>query len=144
MDTTTAPAPVPPTAATTPVDRFLRAVTSADIAAAAHEIYAPDAVLDAVVPNWRFGVRGAAAIGDTYAGWFAQPGRFEELRRQPLPGGELVEYTLTWEENGVPFLARHAHVLILDAEGRIAADNVWCGGRWDAALMAEMEAAGAG
>jgi hypothetical protein len=126
----------------TAIDRFLDAVTSATVPTAAPEIYAPDAVLDAVVPNWRFTVQGSQAVADTYAGWFADPGRFEELRRVALPDGELVEYTLTWEENGVPHAGRHVHVLTLDAAGRITADHVWCGGRWDAALLAEMAAAG--
>jgi hypothetical protein len=29
-------------------------------------------------------------------------------------------------------------------DGRIVADKVWCGGRWPAALLAEMEAAAHG
>ena len=37
--------------------------------------------------------------------------------------------------------ARQVHVLELDPAGRIAHDNMWCGGRWSAALLAEMEAA---
>jgi hypothetical protein len=42
---------------------------------------------------------------------------------------------------GVPHAARQAHVLELDGEGRIAHDHMWCGGRWPATLLAEMEAA---
>ena len=35
--------------------------------------------------------------------------------------------------------AHHVHVLTVDsARDRIATDRVWCGGRWDAALLAQM------
>ena len=63
----------------TAVDAFLAAVTGATIpeCQAWHE----DAVLSATVPNWRFHRYGAGAIRDEYAGWFADRGRFEHLRR---------------------------------------------------------------
>jgi hypothetical protein len=127
---------------TTSVDRFLEAVRTATIPQA--DVWAPDARLDATVPEWRFTAEGAGAIRETYAAWFNAPGRFEELRRLPTPEGEVVEYLLAWEEGGVPHTAHHAHLLTLDGEGRIASDHVFCGGRWDAALMAEMEAAALG
>jgi hypothetical protein len=95
------------------------------------------------VPNWRFTAGGADAIRATYAGWFADPGRFEELRRLPTATGVVVEYLLTWEDAGVPHAAHHVHLLTLAPDGRIADDHVFCGGRWDAALLAEMAAAGA-
>ena len=81
-----------------------------------------------------------AALKDEYAHWFADPGRFEELRRIPFPDGEVVEYVLTWVESGVPHAAHHVHVLDV-ADGRIARDTVVCGGRWPASLLAEMQAA---
>jgi len=34
--------------------------------------------------------------------WYADAGSFEELTRSPLPSGEFVEFTLRWEEGGVP------------------------------------------
>ncbi|MGE3285382.1 MAG: hypothetical protein AB7J32_04650 [Pseudonocardia sp.] len=129
----TAPAP-----STTTVDRFLDAVAAGTVSA---DLYTDDVVLDAVVPNWRFAVTGAAAVAAEYARWFADPGRLEELRRLPTATGEVVEYTLCWTERGVPHAGRHVHVLDLGADGRIAADHVWCGGRWPASLLAEMEAA---
>lgn len=139
--TATAASPRGPAGAPTSVDRFLDAVRAATIPEA--DVWAPDARLDATVPEWRVAAEGADAIRSTYATWFDAPGRFEELRRLPTPGGEVVEYLLAWEEDGVPHTAHpahHAHLLDLDAEGRIVSDHVFCGGRWDAALMAEMEA----
>ncbi len=47
----------------------------------------------------------------------------------------------------MPHASHHCHVLTIDPfldGGRIVADQVWCGGRWPAALLAEMEATGHG
>ncbi len=97
-------------------------------------------MLDATVPNWRFVRRGQGAVRAELSGWFADAGRFDTLRRTPLPDGELVEFDLAWEEGGVPHACRQAHVLLL-RDGRIAQDTVWCGGRWPASLLADMEEA---
>jgi hypothetical protein len=82
----------------------------------------------------------------TDARWFADPGQFGEFRRFPVraDGGpsEIVEYTLSWTENGVPHAAHHMHLLTV-RDDHIVADTVMCGGRWPAALLAEMEAADA-
>ncbi|MGD9528106.1 hypothetical protein [Pseudonocardia sp.] len=132
----TAPTAAPTAPLTSTVDRFLDAVAAGAVTA---DLYADDVVLDAVVPDWRFAVAGPAAVAAEYARWFADPARIEELRRLRTATGEVVEYTLCWTEQGVPHAARHVHVLDLGADGRIVADHVWCGGRWPAALLAEME-----
>lgn len=119
------------------VDSFLSAVEAGEIPSCT--AWSADAVLDATVPEWRFHRRGAAAIREQYAGWFADPGRFERLRRLPVPGGEVVEYVLTWAEQGVPHAAHHVHLLQVEGD-RIVADTVVCGGRWPASLLAEMQA----
>jgi hypothetical protein len=120
------------------VERFLAAVEGGRIPEC--DAWADDASLDATVPNWRMGRQGAEAIRAEYARWFADPGRFEELRRLPFAGGEVVEYVLAWEEAGVPHAAHHVHILTV-SDDRIVADTVMCGGRWPASLLAEMEAA---
>ena len=127
---------------TSPVDEFLNAIETATIADCG--AWSADATLDATVPNWRLHASGAEAIRAEYARWFADPGRFDELRRHPLGGGEseVIEYTLSWTENGVPHAAHHMHLLTV-ADGSIVADTVMCGGRWPAGLLAEMEAASA-
>ncbi len=103
-------------------------------------VFDDDAVLDATVPNWRFTTRGAPAVQTELSRWYADPGSFRELRRTPIGGGELVEFTLTWEEAGVPHMVHQAHILRL-RDGRVASDTAFCGGRWPAPLIAEMEAA---
>jgi hypothetical protein len=117
------------------VDRLLAAIEAGT--PPPEDVFGDDVVVDATVPNWRFSVRGSDAVRDQLAGWFRDPGRFEELSRQPLPGGELVEFTLTWEEHGVPHACHQVHVLSV-GDGRIRADTAFCGGRWPASLLAEM------
>ena len=124
------------TADTQAVDAFLGAVEHGTIGSCS--AWAPDAVLDATTPGWRFRMVGPAAIRTEYAQWFADPGRFEELRRIAIPGGEVVQYLLTWTENGAPHAAHHMHVFEV-SHGRIDADTVMCGGRWPASLLAEMQ-----
>ena len=124
------------------IDKFLNAIQTATIPAC--DAWSDDATLDATVPNWRLHAKGADAIRAEYARWFGNPGQFGELRRCPVSGGpnEVIEYTLSWTENGVPHAAHHMHLLTVE-DGHIVADTVMCGGRWPASLLAEMEAADA-
>ena len=119
----------------TAVDQFLAAIQAGTIAGCG--AWSADAVLDATVPNWRFQLTGPDAIRSEYAKWFGDPGTFEDLRRLPTQDGEVLDYTLTWTEAGVPHAAHHAHILTVE-DGLIAADTVLCGGRWPASLLAEM------
>lgn len=118
-----------------PVEQYLAAIEGAAMAVC--DTLSDDMTLDATVPNWRFTVRGEAAVRAELARWYADPGTFEQLKRTPLPTGELVEFTLRWEEAGVPHAVHQAHILDV-SDGRITRDVVWCGGRWSAALLAEM------
>lgn len=120
-----------------PIDRLLAGIEAGAIPG---DVFSDDAVLDATVPNWRFSVHGGEAVREQLAGWFADPGRFLTLERTALTGGELVEFTLTWTEDSGEHTCHQAHVLRL-ADGRVASDTVFCGGRWPAALVAEMQAA---
>jgi hypothetical protein len=120
------------------VDRFLSTITSAGFGVDPG-VYATTAHLDATVPGWRFTCDGADAIHKNYSRWFADPGTFAELHRTPIDSGEVVEYTLCWVEGGVPHAAHHLHVLKVDAAAdRIVEDRVFCGGRWDQALLDRM------
>jgi hypothetical protein len=122
------------------VDEFLQAIEKAGIPGC--DVWSADATLDATVPNWRLHRTGPDAIRSEYARWFADPAQIGELRRYQVADGsaEVIEYTLSWVERGVPHAAHHLHVLTV-RDGRIVADTVFCGGRWPASLLAEMEAA---
>ncbi len=127
------------------IDRFLDAIESATIPGC--DLWSADAKLDATVPNWRLHATGPDAIRAEYSRWFADPGKVHDLRRFAIAdaaegASDVVEYTLSWQENGVPHAAHHMHLLTV-RDDRIVADTVLCGGRWPAGLLAEMEAAGA-
>jgi hypothetical protein len=119
-----------------PVDALLDAIIAGDVRG---ELFTDDIVLDATVPNWRFRAQGRADVTGELRGWFGDPGHFEELRRDALPDGELVEFTLHWVEEGVLHACHQAHVIRL-RDGRICADTAFCGGRWPAPLIARMAA----
>jgi hypothetical protein len=122
---------------TDPVTAFLAGIEGA---ALPDDIFCEDMVLDATVPNWRFRVQGSGAVRDELGRWYADLGRFEEVRRSRIDDGELVEFTLSWEEAGVPHTCHQAHVVRL-RDDRISSDTVFCGGRWPQSLMAQMQAA---
>lgn len=135
---TTTPGPAQRLGAHT-VDLLLDAISAGTGVPAG--LLSTSAALDATVPRWRFAVRGAEAVARQYSEWFNWPGVFEELERFEVDGGEVVCYLLSWTERGVPHAAHHCHVLRFGPDGRIAADRFFCGGRWDAGLLAEMAAA---
>ena len=118
-----------------PVERFLAAIEGAAMGAC--NALSPEMTLDATVPNWRYQVEGSTAVKDELSRWYADAGTFEELKRTTLPTGELVEFTLRWEVGGVPYAVHQAHVVEV-TDGWITKDQVWCGGRWSATLLAEM------
>ncbi len=127
MSTTTTP---------TVVDRLLVVVGGGEPGI---DLFSPTAELDATCPGWRSSVTGDA-VRHQFAASFADPGELEELERQPTPVGGVLTYTAAWVEGGVPHAAHHVHVLTI-VDDRITRDQFWCGGRWPAPLLAEMEAA---
>lgn len=122
----------------TAIDSFLIAVEAATVGDL--DVFADEVVLDATVPNWRMRQTGVGTVRRQLASWFADPGHFEALERTPLPDGELVEFELTWLEGGLPFACHQVHRLRVEGD-RIVSDTVFCGGRWPAALLAQMEEA---
>ncbi|MGH2693567.1 MAG: hypothetical protein ACRDJJ_02010 [Actinomycetota bacterium] len=92
---------------TNPVDRFIQAVETAGFADT--DVFADEAVSDTTVPNWRLQVHGAPELRAQYAKWFDHPAELAEVRRTPLPDGELLEYTRTWTQDGVPHKGHHVH-----------------------------------
>lgn len=134
--TTTAP---PATGLSPTVERFLAAIVRG--AGVPPDLLAPEATLDATMPGWRFEVTGRDAVARQYDIWFATPATFEELERYATETGEVATYLLAWVEAGTPYAAHHCHLLSLDGDGRITRDLFFCGGRWDAARLAEMAVA---
>ncbi len=122
----------------TSVDRLLELISQGRGSEAA-ALYAPHALLDATVPEWRFQKRGGQSIAEVWSRWFDEPGRFDELDRMRLPDGEVIRYVEASQSNGTTFTVHHCHVLTLDeTTGLIARHHVWCGGRWYPPRRAEM------
>jgi hypothetical protein len=117
------------------IDRFLSGVEAGQMP---DDLFSDEADLDATVPNWRFQVHGGEAVQAELARWYADPGQFLAVERTPIPGGELVEFTLSWVEEGVPHRVHQAHILQV-AQGRVSRDTAFCGGRWPADLLRQME-----
>ncbi len=97
-------------------------------------------MLDATVPHWRYERAGAADVAAELTSWYAAPTTLESVVRRDVAGGEVVELDLSWVEDGVPHAAHQVHLIAHDGH-RISADTIICGGRWPAALLADMEAA---
>ena len=123
------------------IDRFIHSIEQASVPES--RAFAVDATLDATVPNWRYTVSGGTNVEAELARWFADPGRFEEFAVTQLEDGALLQFVLTWEEDGEPHMCHQAHRLEV-RDGLIAKDTAFCGGRWGAALQAEMADAAAG
>jgi len=106
------------------------------------DLFVGDAGFDATVPNWRFSLRGADQISAQLTAWFSfeEPARYDELRRIPTPTGEVVHLSVAWRERGVLHAAHQSLTIDLE-DGAIGGIGLWCGGRWPASLLAEMEAA---
>ena len=121
------------------VDRFLEAVGGAGFAGT--EAFAENAVSDSTVPNWRLQLHSGPEIRAKYSAWFDYPATLAEVRRTPLPDGELLEYTRSWTQDGVPHKGHHIHRFKI-VNDQIVEDAHWCGGRWNEGILKEITAAG--
>jgi len=99
--------------------------------------YAPDAVLDCHVPNWRFQVQGPDAIAANFRGWWPVAGRVIVQRAQELDTGVLVQFERWSLENGDELSTREVHILDLTG-GRITDHVVFCAGKFTPELRAQM------
>ena len=104
------------------VGRYLAAIEQARMGDC--DVLNPDVLLDATVPNWRYSVRGNEAVRTELSRWYGNAGTFEELTRTELPSGELVEFSLRWEEDVIPHAVHQAHILRQQVLHTVAEDGV--------------------
>ena len=127
-----------PTTTTTATQRWLNAIAGG--AGMPDDLFAEDVVFDATVPNWRYETTGRAAVTSELAQWYRHPTTVERRQERTIDGGVAIELDLSWEDGGVPHAAHQLHLLSIE-DGRITRDVAFCGGRWHADLIADMEAA---
>jgi hypothetical protein len=110
----------------TAVDNFLAAIEQERIDSC--EAWAPNCVADTNTPGGRRYLYGPEDIRAEYRQWFAGVTSLDALRRWPVPGGEIVQYTQRLDKEDGPYWAHHLHVLEL-IDGLIVRDTVFCGGQ---------------
>ena len=116
---------------------YRHAVQAGD-AGALTGLYAPDVLLDAHVPGWRFQVQGREAVADQMC-VLPRPGRFTAFDGEPTASGLLIQFEWRQDEDAGGALVRQLHTWRLD-EGRIAEHVVFCAGVWGRQLQARMAA----
>ena len=118
-------------------ERYRVAVEARDHAQLA-ELYHPDVLLDAHVPNWRFQVQGREAVVEHTAGGLPGPGRFVTFEAESTASDDLlVQFEWRQDVAGGGPLVRQLHRLRLDA-GRIIEQVLFCAGIWNPGLQERM------
>lgn len=118
-----------------PVERAVAALLHGDRAAMA-ALYAPDALLDVNVPQWRFQLTGPAGIDALLDEELGAPGRqCTALRRTDTADGVLVETAVRFRAADGERYWRDQHHFVFDG-GLVVEHVVYCTGIWDAATQA--------
>ena len=112
-------------------DRVRAVVESGGSNDAVAALYAPDALLDANVPTWRFQCKGIADIAAQLQQWYGEsPARVEEIREWPAGSGSVVEYVERGTMGGQPVSSRALNLLFVE-EGKVVRHIYYCTGPWD-------------
>lgn len=105
------------------------------------DLYAPDAVLDMNLPQWRFQLQGPKAITAQLKGYFDRgPIRVESWKERTGDFGTVVEEASWWEVEPEELYYRQVHIFGIDADGRISQHVVYCPGEWDKATVEKQKA----
>jgi len=99
------------------------------------EVYAPDALLDANVPQWRFQLRGLDEIVAQHREWYQVPARIVEWTATPTGFGAVVEQAEWIVAGDDEMYSRSIHLIHVDKSGRIARHVLSCTGYWDRATV---------
>ena len=119
-------------------DRFHKVMDTLD-RAAIEDFYAPDALLDANVPSWRFQRRGLDDITQQYAQWFPVGVTVLSLREWPAPFGSVIETSQREPDGkGGELYSRQMHVMFADGD-RVERHVMYCTGTWNAETVARQK-----
>ena len=111
------------------IEQLRRCLETADWTRLA-DVYGPDALLDANVPQWRFQRKGLEEIVDQYRTWYPARVRLVEWRPVTTAFGAVVEQA-EWSGDGdEETYARSVHVLRVEG-GLVVHHVLYCTGQWD-------------
>lgn len=120
-------------------ETYRKAVETSDQAALA-QLYEPEALLDAHVPNWRLQVQGREAVA-THTSGLPGPGSFASFDTEATASGDvLMQFEWRQREANGGAVIRELHLLRLTDDGRIAEQILFCAGVWDPDLQLRMAA----
>lgn len=117
------------------VERLRRCLETANWGALA-DVYAPDALLDANVPEWRFQRKGLDDIVAQYRDWYPQPVRITEWSETATDFGAVLEQAeqAADADTGDEAYSRSVHLFHV-AGDRITRHVLYCTGTWDRATV---------
>jgi hypothetical protein len=99
-------------------------------------LYRPDALVDAVVPQWRFQLQGHDALREALLeGEFLPGRRVTVVHRTATEDGLLLEVESWAPVDGEEQMWRALHQLRI-ADGLVVEHVAYCSGVWDAATIA--------
>lgn len=116
-----------------PVERLRRCLESGDWERLA-DVYAPDALVDVNVPQWRFQRKGIDEITAQYREWYPGAVRLVEWKPTPTGFGAVVEQADWVREGTDEIFSRSVHLLHVD-DDRIVRHVMYCTGQWDRATV---------
>ena len=119
------------------IERCFRAVDFDSL----RDLYHPDAILDATVPQWRFQFQGSQRIAAWYRDAYSQvqEPRCTWLRITSAEGLVLVEWELRDGEGEQQVLVREVDIFRIEGD-RIVEQTHYCPGVWDAETIARHRA----
>lgn len=113
--------------------RLLDALAAHD-ATRIESLYAPNAVLDAHVPQWRYQLQGGDAITAAIDESYPSPVRFTAARTFGTGDWQVLEVEAWFSQGGEERLFHELNLSRL-ADGSIAEHVVYCTGIWDTATI---------
>lgn len=121
------------------IERFKKLLESGDFDEL-DEVYAPNALLDANVPAWRFQRLGLDEIVAQYKEWYLPtPVRITGWKEKRTTWGAVIEVESSAGEGEDEKYVREIHIF-LTADDRITEHISYCTGPWDRETVARQRA----
>ena len=104
------------------------------------ELYAPDALLDMNLPQWRFQRRGREDVIRQVGGYFERGSvDVQGWRARSGDWGAVVEEESVWRVEPEALYYRQVHIFLTDGD-LITEHIIYCPGEWDRATVERQKA----